>query len=209
MTRYSPPYALLPTLSARCRHDASRDTNESTQAHLTLPHGGCPSRLPCRRRALAPRASLGRAGLDGSRRLCGLAGPEPGGARRASQAAHCRPLCQVVCALSVRLLLGRSTIGTVKRAVMRGVLADNPTPGGSAETTSSMTPSTYNHQHTTMLRVFAFWPSSTRLRRVAAHRPTANAWSQRFPSCAPCLAQRSSVPTSTVSSNGREPVLPA
>jgi hypothetical protein len=80
---YSPPCALLPTLSAHVVRASAEHTDESTQARPTRPPGGTPSRsvasLPLVRRSLP---------VTEPRHLDGRAGHEPGGARRASQEAH-------------------------------------------------------------------------------------------------------------------------
>jgi hypothetical protein len=76
-----------------CRHDASRHAHASTRLPVILPHGGIPSRLPCRRRSLAlSRRSVAPA-WTGPCRLRGLAGHEPGGVRCASQEAHTADPC--------------------------------------------------------------------------------------------------------------------
>ncbi len=86
---------------------------------LTLPHGGCRSRLPCRRRSLALNRRSFAPTLTGSRHSCALVGHESGGARRASQAVHtadphAREGPQVDCADGIE-----DTIEADNRAVTR------------------------------------------------------------------------------------------
>ena len=95
----SPPYALLPPLSARVVIGPSGIQYESTQARLTLPRGGCPSRLPSalrRRRSLTLSRRSVASAWTGPCRSCGHAGPEPSGTRpRQPGGPHCRPLREV------------------------------------------------------------------------------------------------------------------
>jgi hypothetical protein len=103
---------------------------------LTLPHGGCPSRLPSallRRRALpcVPRSVA--TALTGPCCSCSVSGHAPGGAhhvRRASQAAHTADPCARSLVLTMRTRWGYDW--SSQASYHAGVLGDNPTPVGSA-----------------------------------------------------------------------------
>jgi hypothetical protein len=108
----------------------------TTQARPSLPPGGCLSRLPSaafRRRALTlSRRSVAPA-LTGSLRLCGLAGPKPGGPRymsRASQAAHTADPHACGLRFGSGVTMREDRIGAADQAVMRGYFQIIRRPSG-------------------------------------------------------------------------------
>jgi hypothetical protein len=78
-------------------HGTSRHAIESTQALVTLPHGGCPSRLPVKAPLPAPLSRsvppLGRVGLDGSLPLMRSGGSRAWWSSPRQQEAHTADLC--------------------------------------------------------------------------------------------------------------------
>ena len=95
------------------RHGTSRHPVKTTQARPGPTARRLPAKaaLPATRPRCVPHSVA--PALTGSLRLCGLSGHEPGGSRRASQAAHtadpAREGTQVDCAGTVRIVLEQTS----------------------------------------------------------------------------------------------------